>query len=122
MTEMPLAMRPKLKRLISRITSPGGAFIIGIFVTVFLLPCTIGPLFVASGILSAIDLLAAVPWLLLYNIVFVLPMIAITLIIFLGYSTVEQVGGWKEKNIRWLHFIAGLILLGLGIGLIMGWL
>jgi len=122
MTEMPLFMRPKLKRLISRIISPSGAFLIGIFVTLFLLPCTIGPLFVASGILSTIDLLAAVPWLLLYNVVFVSPMIAITFIIFLGYSTVEQVGGWKEKNIRYLHLIAGLILFGLGIGMIMGWL
>ena len=77
MTEMPMTLRPQMRKLISKIKSPKGAFIIGIFVTLFLLPCTIGPYIVASGILSASAFLATIPWLLIYNIVFVLPMIAI---------------------------------------------
>jgi len=115
MTEMPLSLRPKLKRLINRVTSPAGAFFIGIFVTLFLLPCTIGPYIVASGILSVLHLIKIIPWLLVYNIIFVLPMIAITLIIYAGYSTVEKIGGWKEANIKWLHLIAGLILFIIGL-------
>lgn len=120
MTEMPMFLRPRVKRMISGITSPAGAFVVGIFVTLFLLPCTIGPYIVASGILSNIQLLKTVPWLLIYNLVFVLPMIAITFIIYIGYSTIEKVGGWKEQNIKWLHLASGLILFGLGLAMILG--
>ncbi len=120
MTEMPLPMRPKLKRLIKQIKTPRGAFFIGIFVTIFLLPCTIGPYIVASGILSVISFLAAIPWFLIYNLIFILPMIAITLIIYAGYSSVEKVGGWKEQNIRWLHLIAGGILFIIGLLMLLG--
>jgi len=48
-TEMPMKLRPGMKLLIKKITSPKGAFTIGIFVTLFLLPCTIGPYIIASG-------------------------------------------------------------------------
>ena len=41
-TEMPMSMRPKVKKLINTATSVKGAFVIGVFVTLFLLPCTIG--------------------------------------------------------------------------------
>lgn len=120
LTEMPLSLRPKMKRLISKITSPKGAFVVGIFVTIFLLPCTIGPYIVASGILSSIDFLSTIPWLLVYNLIFILPMLAITFIIYLGYSTVEKVGGWKESNIRYLHLIAGIILFVIGLLMLLG--
>jgi len=72
-TEMPLFLRPKLKRIISEITSPIGAFIIGFLVTLFLLPCTIGPYIVASGLISELGFLKTIPWLLYYNLIFVIP-------------------------------------------------
>ena len=120
MTEMPISMRPSMRKLISNVKRPRGAFFIGIFVTLFLLPCTIGPYIVASGILSVLDFIATIPWLLIYNLVFILPMIAITLIIYFGYSTVEKVGGWKEQNIKWLHLIAGLLLFSIGLLMLLG--
>ncbi len=119
-TEMPMRLRPRLKKIIEGITSPGGAFVVGIFVTLFLLPCTIGPYIIAGGILSAFELIAAIPWLLLYNLVFVLPMIAITIIIYAGFAKVEDVSGWKEKNIRHLHLIAGIIMFLLGVAMVLG--
>lgn len=119
-TEMPLFLRPKMKNLIAKITSPAGAFIIGIFVTLFLLPCTIGPYIIASGILSALDILKTLPWLLYYNLIFVLPMLAITLIIYIGFTTVENVSGWKEKNIKILHMIAGILLVLIGLLMVFG--
>jgi len=51
-TEMPLSIRPRMKLLIKKITSPRGAFVVGLFVTLFLLPCTIGPYVVFSGEIS----------------------------------------------------------------------
>ncbi|MFO8016277.1 MAG: GAP family protein [Candidatus Woesearchaeota archaeon] len=121
-TEMPLFMRPKMKKVVSRITSPGGAFVLGAFVTVFLLPCTVGPYIIASGILSYLGFLKVLPWLFYYNLIFVLPMIAITIIVYIGYTTVERVSSWKDKNIRYLHLIAGIILVLLGVAMLAGWL
>jgi len=121
LTEMPLILRPKVKKIISGITSPKGAFIIGLFVTVFLLPCTIGPYVIAGGILSALELIKTIPFLLLYNFIFVLPMIVITLIVYVGFAKIEDVNGWKDKNIRYLHLITGLIMFVLGLAMILGW-
>ena len=119
-TEMPLFLRPKLKNMISKVASPKGAFLMGIFVTLFLLPCTIGPYIIASGILSYLDIIKTLPWLLYYNLIFILPMIAITLIVYFGYSTIERVSGWKEVHIRSLHLISGLLLIGIGILMFFG--
>ncbi len=121
-TEMPIAMRPKVKKLIKNITSPTGAFIIGFVVTLFLLPCTIGPYIVASGLLSELGTLGAIPWLLYYNLLFVIPMLIIVGLIYLGFTKVDQVSGWKERNIRYLHLIAGLLLFLIGVALLMGWI
>jgi cytochrome c biogenesis protein CcdA len=120
LTEMPLKWRPRVKKIISKIASPKGAFLIGAFVTIFLLPCTIGPYIIASGILSVLELLRTIPWLLLYNLIFVFPMIAITLIVYLGVKKIEDISGWKEKNIRYLHLIAGIVIFLLGVGMIFG--
>ena len=119
-TEMPIMLRSKVKKIISRVTSPGGAFIVGIIVTLFLLPCTIGPYVIAGGILSALEILKTLPWLLIYNLVFVLPMIIITLVVYLGLTSVEKVSGWKDKNIRWLHLVAGVIMFLLGLAMLLG--
>jgi len=119
-TEMPLIMRPKMKMLIKRITSPVGAFFVGIIVTLFLLPCTIGPYIIFSGDISAMSFFKTLPWLLIYNLIFVLPMIGITLAIYFGVTTVDKVSGWKERNIRKLHLFEGLILVTLGILMVTG--
>ncbi|MBU2052735.1 MAG: hypothetical protein V1788_01580 [Nanoarchaeota archaeon] len=121
-TEMPIWMRPKVKRIINKITSPRGAFIIGFLVTIFLLPCTIGPYIVASGLLAELGTIGAIPWLLYYNLIFILPMIGITILVFGGFAMVDEVSGWKERNIRRLHLIAGILLFLVGIGLLRGWL
>jgi hypothetical protein len=120
LTEMPMRLRPKLKSLIGGITSPKGAFLIGIFVTLFLLPCTIGPYLIAGGILSGIEILETIPWLVLYNVVFVLPMLGITFLVYLGMARVDDVSGWKDRNIRCLHLVSGAIMLLLGVAMATG--
>jgi cytochrome c biogenesis protein CcdA len=117
-TEMPLILRPLSKLYIKRITSPGGAFIIGLFVTLFLLPCTIAPYIIAFGGMTELSLLQTIPWLILYNLIFVLPMIIVTLIVYFGVNEIEKLTSWKEKNIKYIHLIMGLLLVGLGIAII----
>ncbi len=120
LTEMPMYLRPRMKELMFKITSPRGAFVVGAFVTIFLLPCTIGPYVICGGILCTLDLVGTIPWLLLYNFIFVLPMLAITVVCYIGFTTIEDISGWREKNIKYLHLVAGLIILGLGIAMILG--
>jgi cytochrome c biogenesis protein CcdA/glutaredoxin len=118
--EMPVRFRPMMKKVISSITSPGGAFIIGIFVTLFLLPCTIGPYLVVGNILSGLAWVKSLPWLILYNIIFVLPMVVVTLLVYFGMKKVDDVTGWKDKNIKWLHLVAGIVILLLGLAMLFG--
>jgi len=49
-------------------------------------------------------------------------MIAIVGLIYYGFAKVEEVSGWKERNIRILHLVAGVLLFLVGFGLMMGWL
>jgi cytochrome c biogenesis protein CcdA len=76
---------------------------------------------ICGGILCSLSFWQTIPWLLLYNLIFILPMLAITAISYLGLATVENVADWKEKNIRYLHLVAGLIILFLGIAMVLGW-
>ena len=119
-TEMPLSLRPKVKKIINSITSPAGAFSIGLFVTLFLLPCTIGPYVIFGSIVSTMQYIKVLPFITVYNIVFILPMIGITLAVYLGLSKVKDVKSWRDKNIRAIHLIAGIIIGLLGLGMLVG--
>ncbi len=120
-TEMPIWMRPKAKRIIERITSPLGAFITGFIITLFLGPCTMAPLLVATETLSTLGLLGALPWLLYFNLIAILPLVIIIFIVYKGFATAENVAQWKERNVRLLHLIAGLLLFAVGFALLIGW-
>ncbi len=119
-TEMPIWMRPTVKKIIKDITSTKGAFIIGFLVSIFLLPCTIGPYIIASGLLSELGTLKALPWLLYYNLIFVIPMIIVVTLVYFGFKKVDEVSGWKERNIKLLHLIAGSLLFLVGLALLLG--
>jgi cytochrome c biogenesis protein CcdA len=121
-TEMPIFLRPKVKRAIEKVTSASGAFIIGFLVTLFLLPCTIGPYIVASGLISGLKFIETIPWLLYYNLIFLIPMLIIIGIVYFGFARVEDVSGWKERNIKRLHLIAGILLFLVGLLLLLGWI
>jgi cytochrome c biogenesis protein CcdA/glutaredoxin len=121
--EIPRSWRPKLKELLGKVTSPLGAFLMGFVVCLFELPCTGGPYIVILGLLAdKMTMWASVPILLLYNLVFVLPLIIITLLLYFGFSSVECATKWKETNLRILHLITGLIMLVLGVLIVFGFI
>jgi len=122
MTEMPMSWRPRVKKLMTSITSPKGAFFMGAFVTLFLIPCTMGPYFIAGGMLSVLELAETVPWLLIYDLVFIVPLIMITFAIHYRFKKVDDVSGWKEKNIKNLHFFIAGLMLFIGFGILSGWI
>jgi cytochrome c biogenesis protein CcdA len=125
--EVPRAWRPRMKILLKSVTSVPGAFFVGIVVSLFLLPCSSGPYIVIIGLLSkAATRASAIPLLLLYNLIFILPMVIITLAIYFGLTTTEKAEQWRQRELKVLHLIAGIIILLLGIGMLaslyLGWL
>jgi len=118
--EVPLSWRPKMKSLIRAVVSPWGAFGSGFLVSLFLLPCTSGPYIVILGLLAKkIFLAQTVGYLLLYNLIFILPMILLTLAVYKGFSPskAEEI---RQKRLRVLHLIAGLLMIVMGIAVLTG--
>ncbi|MBN1160205.1 MAG: cytochrome c biogenesis protein CcdA [Candidatus Diapherotrites archaeon] len=114
--EVPMSWRPIMKKVIKSTTSVPGAFLVGCVVSLFLTPCTSGPYIVIIGMLAnSATMWAAIPLLLIYNIVFILPMIAITLFVYIGMTTPEKAEKWRKPRTRYMHLIAGLMMVILGV-------
>ncbi len=108
---LPERFRERIKRLIRGVSNPRGAFLIGIFVSIFLLPCTSGPYFIAMGLISGSSFILGTALLLLYNLIFVLPFLLITLMIWASRTDTMQMKRWREKYGKYMSFVAGLIII-----------
>ncbi|MCX6807582.1 MAG: cytochrome c biogenesis protein [Patescibacteria group bacterium] len=118
--EVPMAWRGRMRIVLAKITSIPGAFIVGLLISLFLLPCTSGPYIVILGLLSTeATVTCATQCLVAYNIIFVLPMIIVTLAIYFGLDLkkAEQI---RTKNLRTLHFIIGLLLIAIAAWTFLG--
>jgi len=49
-------------------------------------------------------------------------MVIITLIIYFGLTSTEQVAEWRDRKIKKIHLIEGIILILLGIAMFVGWI
>ncbi|MBI2452256.1 GAP family protein [Candidatus Pacearchaeota archaeon] len=108
----------QIQKMIKKVSLPG-AIVLGIFVAAVELPCTGGPYLAITALLSKIGFNSAVfSYLLLYNFIFVLPLIIILFAVYFGLS-VKRVEAWKQKNRKWMRLMTGLVMVGLGILLIL---
>ncbi len=86
---------------------------IGFAAAAFELPCT-GQVYLA--ILSLIDAAAVsswLPWLVLYNLIFVAPLLLLTLLLYAGAKS-ERLEAWRKENRRYMRLAAGVFLYALG--------
>ena len=112
-----LQISPSAKPIIEKIIYKGtipAMIVLGIIVSIFELPCTGGVYIAIIAILAKFQV-SPILYLFVYNLVFILPMIGVTLAIYFSFTTVDKVSGWKDRNIKILHLIEGLILVILGI-------
>jgi cytochrome c biogenesis protein CcdA len=117
--EIPTNWRPKMGSLIQRANQPVIAFLMGMVVSLFELPCTGGPYLFALGLLKGESLqLTVLPYLLYYNFLFILPLLIVILTVYCSYVRIEKIDQLRKKNIKLLHLIGGIVILGLGIWLI----
>lgn len=94
------------------------AFGLGVFVALVELPCT-GAVYLAVLTIMAKSGLALsnITMLLIYNIIFVLPLIFILIGVYRGMATMNF-KLWLEKNKRLMRLVVGLLLIGLGTWMI----
>jgi len=111
--EMPMFLRPYAKEAISKATSLPGVVAAAIFCSIFLLPCSSGPYLMVLGLLAKEVSTLHLMYLVVYNLFFILPMIMITALVVAGYATVQKISETREKYIRTIHLISGILLLGL---------
>ena len=98
------------------------AFALGIFVGIFELPCTGGIYLAILGLMSrSYTLMEGLPYLVLYNFIFVLPLILILLMVAYGLSP-ERANEWRIRHRRTLRLIVGLSMIALGIIIFSGWI
>jgi len=101
-------IKKKMKNL-----SIGTIVFLGIFVASVELPCTGGPYLAITLLLSQNFDMTAFVLLLIYNVIFVLPLAVILLLVMLG-TKIQNVQNWKQMNKAYMRFATGLLLIGLG--------
>jgi len=125
--EVPQRWRPTVKRLTASVVSVPGAFFVGVLDSLFLLPCSSGPYIAILALLSKTTTrVEGILYLLLYNLIFVLPLVAITLAVHFGFTTTARAERWRSARLGKLHLISGVIMLLLGAGMLVavfvGWM
>lgn len=108
--EIPMFIRPYVKKVTKEATSPPAVVVAAILCSLFLLPCSSGPYLMVLGMIAKAATIKTLTYLLVYNLFFVLPMLLITISVYLGKTTIEQVGKTKDRYIRQVHLVSGIIL------------
>ena len=111
----------KIAEKMDRLTTPA-AIILGVFVAAVELPCTGGPYLAILTVIhqtivapSAAGFpLSALFLMLIYNLIFVMPLIAIVVFSYLGSYKVSEMKKWKHMNKARMRMAAGLLMVFLG--------
>lgn len=109
---IPQVFAKKIHQMAANITIPG-VLVTGAFVAGVELPCTGAPYLAIITILSTNFNFLAFLMLVLYNIVFVLPLIVILLLV-AGGIKLPAIKAWKQKARGLMRLAIGLLLVGLG--------
>jgi cytochrome c biogenesis protein CcdA len=88
--------------------------LLGVFVVLVELPCTGAPYFAILGLLAKGSYSAAVPMLLLYNFIFVLPLLVVIGLAYFGASS-EMLEKWRKDNRGLMRLFIGIFLIALGV-------
>lgn len=93
------------------------AAVLGVFVVFVELPCTGAPYLVILGMLSTGQFAAALPLLMLYNFIFILPLIVIIGMVYAGTKS-KSLSKWRKDHRGLMRLGVGLFLILLGVYMI----
>jgi cytochrome c biogenesis protein CcdA len=110
----------KIADKMENLTVPA-AVVLGIFVAAVELPCTGGPYLAILTIIQQTMMqgatgipLIAVGLMIIYNLIFVAPLIAIVVFSYFGSKKVDDMKKWKHMNKAKMRMTAGLLMIYLG--------
>lgn len=109
---IPVYFSKKLHGYASKATIPG-VLILGAFVSAVELPCTGAPYLAIITLLSQYFDFSAFILLLIYNVVFVAPLIIILIMVAAGWK-LHKIKAWKQGARPYMRLFVGLLLIGLG--------
>jgi cytochrome c biogenesis protein CcdA len=94
------------------------AFILGILVGMFELPCTGGIYLAILSLLSHQGTISAgLPYLLIYNVFFIIPLILILIIVSFGLPP-ERLNSWRVEHRKVVRLCMGALMIGIGVFII----
>lgn len=96
-----------------RAISLGTVIFLGAFVAAVELPCTGGPYLAVTLLLSQNFDISAFLLLVIYNIIFVLPLVAILFLVLAG-TKIQKIQEWKQGNKAYIRLVTGILLIALG--------
>lgn len=106
----------------ARRASIPAAFVLGILAGILGFSCTGGIYISILGLMGRdMTILSGLSWLVLYNLVYILPLVAVTLIVAYGVSP-ERADQLRAGSRRTLRAIIGGILIVLGAVILLGWI
>lgn len=109
---IPYALSKKIHKYSSKSTVFGVIFL-GAFVSVVELPCTGAPYLAIITLLSQNFDFSAFLLLVLYNIIFVAPLIIILILVACGMK-LHEIKKWKQSSRHYMRLLIGLMLIALG--------
>lgn len=113
--KIPEGAKPWMQKFVHKGTLPA-IMLLGVLVSLVELPCT-GGIYIAILSLMSVNQVTGIGYLILYNLIFVLPLLVITFLIYLGTST-ANIQAWIERNKRYMRLAAGIIMIILAVYLI----
>ncbi len=112
--KMPESSHQKIAKLMEKASLPA-AFILGIIVGLYEFPCTGGPYLMVLSLLHTQDRFwSGMGYLVLYNIVFVLPLV-IFLVLTGNRAILDKIQEWRKNNMKGFRIWGSLILIALGL-------
>lgn len=118
--EIPKSKKETIEKYIKKATIPG-AIVLGFLVAAFELPCTGGVYLAILGLLADnSDKVFGILYLLLYNLIFVLPLIIIMALVLAGYSKTDELEEWRLKKRKFMKLSLGLGMIVLGVLMLLG--
>ena len=94
-------------------TTLAGIMVLGVFVAGVELPCTGAPYLAIITLLSQYFDASALMLLVIYNVIFVAPLIIILLLVAAG-KRLYEIKRWKQSNRKYMRLASGLLLVGMG--------
>ncbi|NLV26446.1 MAG: hypothetical protein GXY48_04675 [Methanomicrobiales archaeon] len=109
---IPQSKKSSISKYLKIASVPAG-FVVGALTGLYGMACTVGIYISILGMIYQ-DLQAGIFYLLAYNVVVVLPLLAILLLVLFGLSP-EKLNSWRDERKSLLRIIIGVIMLVMGI-------